>query len=164
MTDVIVTMAEVDEGATASHRPPVRAAAQRAYEALLLPTADDPVASLPASWRALIAARAAWVDGDAAAADFYLATADIAGAADLVQHGADGESGASSSRRLRAGLRQVDLLVTRPAAATSDDLAGLTAAGWTPAEIVVLNQIVGLVSYQIRIAHALRVGDIESGH
>lgn len=57
-----------------------------------------------------------------------------------------------------------DALVTRPASTTADDLAGLGAAGWSAAEIVVLGQIVGLVSYQVRVARALRVQDDLFGH
>jgi Uncharacterized protein conserved in bacteria len=136
----------------------VRAAAQSAHDALFAVPAGDPVPTLGRGLRHLIAARAAWLEGDRVATDWYLQRVDdVDGASDLVVSGPDGPTGVAATRRLRAGLRHVELLVTRPAAATLDDMSGLSAAGWSPAEIVVLGQIVGLVSYQVRVAHALRV-------
>jgi len=160
MTDVIHEIAETASDAARDHRPAVREAAQAAYAALFDVSSDDPVPGVDRPTRHLIAARAAWLDGDRAAADWYLAgAAAIAQAADLVVHGADGVAGTGAARPLRAALRQVDLLVGRPAASTADDLAGLRAAGWSAAEIVVISQVVGFVSYQVRVAHALRVFD-----
>ncbi|KRA25747.1 hypothetical protein ASD65_15940 [Microbacterium sp. Root61] len=159
MTDVILTIAEVESDAPRDHRPAVREAAQAAHHALLEVPADDPVPGVDRATRHLIAARAAWVDRDAAAAEFYLQGATGPEASALVQDGPDGEAGVRAPRRVRAALRQVDLLITRPAAATGDDLNGLLVAGWSAAEIVVIEQIVGLVSYQTRVAHALRVLD-----
>ncbi|WP_036301728.1 MULTISPECIES: hypothetical protein [Microbacterium] len=159
MSDVILTIAEVGSDAPRDHRPAVRAAAQAAYEALLSVPAEDPVPGVGRGLRHLVAARAAWVDGDAAATEFYLDGADVPEASALVQEGPDGEAAARAGRALRAALRYVDLLVARPAAATADDLNGLRAAGWSAAEIVVMGQIVGLVTYQTRVVHALRVLD-----
>ena len=159
MTDVILEIAEVGSDAPRDHRPAVREAAQASYHALFDVPADDPVPGVDRAFRHLVAARAAWADGDAAAAEFYLAGADDAQAPALVQDGPDGAAGVRAERRVRAALRYADLLVTRPAAATADDLGGLIAAGWSPAEVVVIGQVVGLVSYQTRVAHALRVLD-----
>jgi len=160
VTDAILEFAEVESDAARDHRPAVREAAQAAYHALFDVPEDDPVAGVDRALRHTLAARAALVDGDASAADWYLAqvAADDA-ARNLVEGGADGVEGVRASRRIRAALRHVDLLVTRPAAATADDLAGLEAAGLSPAEIVVVGQIAGFVSYQVRVAHALRVLD-----
>jgi len=159
MTDVILEIAEVGSDAPRDHRPAVREAAQASYHALFDVPADDPVPGVDRALRHLFAARAAWVDGDAAAAEFYLDGTDVAAASALVHGGPDGEAGFRAARRVRAALRYVDLLIKRPAAATADDLGGLIAAGWSPAEIVVIGQVVGLVSYQTRVAHALRVLD-----
>lgn len=163
MTDVLLTIAEVDSDAPRDHRPSVREAAQASYEALFAVPADDPVPGVDRALRHLVAARAARLEGDGAAAEFYLAGATLPGAEALVHEGADGAAGVASPRRLKAALRYVDLLVSRPAAATADDLNGLVAAGWTPAEIVVIGQIVGLVSYQVRVAQGLRALEDAAG-
>ncbi len=160
MTDVIAETAEIRDDRPRDHRPAVRAAAQQAHDALFDVPVDDPVPGLGRELRHLIAARAAWLDGDRSAADWHLGRATgIVGAADLVTGGADGAAGTRAARSLRTALRHVDALVGRPASTTADDLGGLEAAGWSPAEIVVIGQIVGLVSYQVRVAHALRVQD-----
>lgn len=157
MTDVIREIAETDSDAPRAHRPAVRDAAQAAYDALFAVPADDPVPGVDADLRHLFAARAAWMDRDAAAAEWYLSRTAHPDAAALVSDGPDGEVGARVSRRVRAALRHVDLLVARPAASTRDDLTALTAAGWSPAEVILISQIVGFLSYQVRVAHALRV-------
>ena len=158
MSDVIVEIAETTSDRARDHRPAVREAAQAAYAALFEVPADDPVPGVDRALRHLIAARAAWLDGDSAAADWYIAGTDGSPETlDVVVNGPDGRAGRAAPRAVRAALRHVDLLVTRPAAATAEDLSGLIAAGWTPAEVVVIGQIVGLVSYQVRVAHALRV-------
>lgn len=157
MTDVILQFAAVDSDAPRDHRTAVREAAQAAHEALFAVPETDPVPGVDRDLRHLIAARAARLDGDRAAADWHRNRIQaIPDAADLITAGADGATGVRSHRALRAALRYVDLLVTRPASAAADDLNGLRAAGWSPAEIVVIGQIVGLVSYQVRIAQALR--------
>lgn len=169
MTDVILTIAEVDADTSRDRRPAVREAAQAAYHALFDVPAGDPVPSIDRGLRHLLAARAARLEGDGPAAEFYLEGAtlegvDAAGILDLVQHGADGATGAAAPRRLKAALRYVDLLAHRPASATADDLNGLVEAGFSPAEIVVIGQIVGLISYQVRVAHGLRVlEDVQNG-
>lgn len=158
MTDVILQFAGADSDVPRDHRPAVRDAAQAAYESLFAMSATDPVPGVDRDLRHLVAARAAQLDGDRVAADWYRGGIEkIPDAADLIISGADGAAGIRAQRALRAALRYVDLLVTRPASATADDLRGLRAAGWSPAEIVVIGQIVGLVSYQVRIAQALRV-------
>ena len=159
MTDVLLTIAEVGSDAPRDHRPAVLDAAQAAYHALFDVGPDDPVPGVDRAFRHLVAARAARLEGDGAAAEFYLDDVALPGAASLVEDGADGEAGLRAPRRTRAALRHVDLLVQRPAAATADDLHGLIAAGWSPAEVVVLGQIVGLVSYQVRVAQGLRALD-----
>lgn len=157
MTDVLLTIAEVESDAPRDRRPSVREAAQASHRALFDVTDADPVPGVDRALRHLLAARAARLEGDGAAAEFYLEGAAVPHASALVHDGADGEAGVASPRRLKAALRYVDLLVGRPASATADDLNGLVVAGWTPAEIVVIGQIVGFVSYQVRVAQGLRV-------
>ena len=166
MTDVIAEIAETSSDAPRDHRPAVRDAAQAAFEALFDVKAGDPAPAVDAALRHLLAARASWLEGDRSAADWYLrrlATVPDAdahpAAEDLIVNGPDGAAGTAASRRVRAALRYVDLLVGRPAAATADDLNALIVAGWVPADIVVIGQIVGFISYQVRVAHALRVQD-----
>ncbi|MCC2033908.1 hypothetical protein [Microbacterium allomyrinae] len=159
MTDVLLTIAEVGSDAPRDHRPTVRDAAQAAYHALFDVGADDPVPGVDRGFRHLVAARAARLEGDGPAAEFYLDGADVTDAVALVEDGPDGEAGVRATRRTRAALRYAELLVGSPAAATADDLNGLVVAGWSPAEIVVIGQIVGFVSYQVRVAQGLRVLD-----
>jgi len=159
MTDVLLTIAEVGSDAPRDHRPAVREAAQAAYHALFDVGADDPVPGVDRGFRHLVAARAARLEGDGAAAEFYLEDAAVTDAASLVLEGPDGTAGVRAPRRTRAALRFVELLTSRAAAATADDLNGLIQAGWTPAEIVVIGQIVGFVSYQVRVGQGLRVLD-----
>ncbi|MEO8540680.1 MAG: alkylhydroperoxidase domain protein [bacterium] len=65
--------------------------------------------------------------------------------------GIEGPDAAGLSARSKAILTHTDLLVLNPAAATPDDLAALTAAGLSAAEIVTISQIIAFTSYQIRV-------------
>lgn len=147
------------------HRPAVIEAAEASLAALFDVPADDEAAGLSRAQRLVTAARAARVDGADAVAAFYLeqlaeeadSEADAAALVALADDGADGAAGRAASRAERALLRHVDLLVQRPAAATSDDLDALAKAGWNVTEIVVLSQIVSFVTYQTRVVAGLAV-------
>lgn len=59
--------------------------------------------------------------------------------------------------RLAAALTHAALLVLRPREASPDAIEELLDAGWTPAQIVTLSQLVSFLTYQARLAHALAV-------
>ena len=162
MTDVIDELAGLSRAESETlrgHRPDVVSSAQTSYEALLPANLDtDPVPGLDLSTRLLIAARAAHEEHADSAFEHY--TARLAGQPELVAlaaAGPNGQTGLTASRRLRAILRHTDTLVSRPAASTASDLAGLTAAGLDEAQIVVLSQIASFVSFQVRIVHGLAI-------
>ncbi len=160
--DTLAAIAGLDPATAArltGHRPDATAAAEASLGALLDVAADDEAAGLDRSTRLLAAARAARVDGAEEVLAYYRELLDEEGAvaAELVADGADGLAGRAASRRVRALLRHVDLLVLRPAAATPDDVDALRIAGWSTPEIVVLSQIVSFVSYQTRVVAGLRV-------
>ena len=158
MTDVIDTLAGLTPAESTElrgHRPDVVSSAQASYEALLPATLDaDPVAGLTLDERGLIALRSAIVEQSESAIAHY---SDRTSLVDLATDGPNGPLGLGASRRLRAILRHTDLLVLRPASSTAGDLVALKAAGLDEAEIVVLSQIVSFVSFQVRVAHGLRV-------
>lgn len=60
-------------------------------------------------------------------------------------------------RRLSSALEHSHLLVFRPREAGPDALGALLAAGWSPAEVVTLSQLVAFLSFQVRVAHGLAV-------
>ncbi|UOQ56649.1 hypothetical protein MUN78_13340 [Leucobacter allii] len=165
--DTLGTLAGLDREASErlrGHRPAVTEAAEASLHALFDVPEDDEAPGLDRRLRLVAAARAAHVDGSDAVAAFYAEQlleeaddVDAPGLAELVTGGADGEAGRAAGRAERALLRHVDLLVQRPAAATSDDLDALAAAGWGVVEIVVLSQIVSFVTYQTRVVAGLAV-------
>lgn len=165
MTDVIDAISGLDTAqstALRGHRPDVVSSAQASYEALLPQSLDaDPVPGFELPTRLLVAARSARLEHSPAALAHYserlAAHAEHSALLAFVESGPDRGAGLLASRRERAILRHVELLVSRPAATTASDLDALTAAGLDPAEIVVLSQIVAFVSFQVRIAHGLTV-------
>lgn len=56
---------------------------------------------------------------------------------------------------LVALLAHTDLVTTRPAEATRDDLAALQAAGLDPTDIVTAAQLIAFVHFQLRVAAGL---------
>lgn len=169
ISDVIGGLAGLDAEQSErlrGHRPEAVAAAEQSLRALFDAPAHDEAPDLSRVVRLLTAARAASVDGSAAVAEFYAEQlGEEPDAPDLstelalrmLVDGADGESAPGASRKIRSLLRHIDLLVQRPAAATSDDLDALASSGWSTTEIVVLSQIVTFVAYQTRVVHGLRV-------
>jgi CMD domain protein len=59
--------------------------------------------------------------------------------------------------RLAAALEHAHLLVFRPREASPEALVALRAAGWATAAVVTLSQLVGFLSFQLRVVGGLRV-------
>lgn len=155
VTDVIDHLAgEGQAGAIArlrSLRPQARENAQRSHQALLEPA--DPGA-VPLRERYAVAASVARLHGPGPAAELYLENLrdEDPALADLIA--ADEATG---ERHLDAGLAHAELLVLRPSDAEPSRLRALEAAGWDADGIVTLSQLVSFLTFQLRVAHGLRV-------
>ncbi|MGP9538064.1 CMD domain protein [Brachybacterium sp. AOP43-C2-M15] len=153
--DVIDHLAgEGDGGAIASLRslrPQAREQAQRSYQVLLEPA--DP-GSVPLRERYAVAAHVAGLHGPGPAAELYLENLrdEDPDLADLLEAG---ES--TGETHLDAGLAHADLLVLRPSEASPSHLRALEAAGWDADGIVTLSQLISFLTFQLRVAHGLRV-------
>lgn len=135
-------------------RPEVVRAAQASYQTLLEPTEPAGVSLIE---RALIALRVAALTPSAIAMAWYQDRAHALGA-DPVAIAAVARGGDVSGRspRLAAILRHTDRLTQAPGTATPADLAALTAAGLTPADIVTIAQLIAFMSFQVRVVAGLR--------
>lgn len=153
--DVIDHLAGEGDGgqiaALRSLRPQARENAQRSYEALLEPA--DP-GSVPLRERYAVAAYVARLHGPGPAAELYLENLrdEDPALADLIA----AEEG-TGERHLDAGLAHAELLVLRPRDAAPSHLRALEAAGWDADGIVSLSQLVSFLTFQLRVAHGLRV-------
>ncbi|MFC0675366.1 CMD domain-containing protein [Brachybacterium hainanense] len=134
-----------------SLRPQAREQAQRSYEALLEPV--DPRGVSPRE-RYAVAALVARLHGPGPAADLYLENLrdEDEALAGLLEAGEPiGEA------RLDTALAHAELLVLRPREAGPEHLRALEEAGWDADGIVTLSQLVAFLTFQLRVAHGLRV-------
>jgi CMD domain protein len=122
-----------------SLRPQAREQAQRSHRALLEPA--DP-------------GRVARLHGPGPAAALYLENLHDEDPA-LAELLAAGER--TGETHLDAGLAHADLLVLRPSEAAPAHLRALEAAGWDADGIVTLSQLISFLTFQLRVAHGLRV-------
>lgn len=136
-----------------SLRPQARENAQASYEALLEP---DREGSVPLRERYAVAAYVARLHGPGPAAELYLDNLrdEDAALATLI---AAGTVTATGEKRLDAALAHAELLVLRPRDAEPAHLRALEAAGWDADGIVTLSQLVSFLTFQLRVAHGLRV-------
>jgi CMD domain protein len=134
-----------------SLRPQAREQAQRSHRALLEPA--DP-GTVPLRERYAIAARVARLHGPGPAAALYLENLHDEDPA-LAELLAAGER--TGETHLDAGLAHADLLVLRPSEAAPAHLRALEAAGWDADGIVTLSQLISFLTFQLRVAHGLRV-------
>ncbi len=129
---------------------------QAYYRAVFEPDADS-AAALPLADRGVVAVRVASHTGSRAVADWYAAIAASAGAdAATVARARDVTDPWAEDAPLAAAIRHADMLTTRPASAQRGDLDTLKEAGFTPAGIMSLSQVVAFVSYQLRLIAGLR--------
>jgi CMD domain protein len=139
-----------------NQKPALVTELQDYYLALFEPTADS-AAALPIPTRLLVAVRVASHTGSEAVASWYRAVGREAGVPDAeFDRVADVYAPADGNNAVSAAIRHTDLLTLRPADATPADLQALKDAGYAPAGIVSLSQTIAFVSYQLRLAAALR--------
>jgi uncharacterized protein YciW len=137
-------------------KPELAEQLQAYYRAVFEPDADS-AAALPLADRGVIAVRVAAHTGSEAVAAWYANLAGSAGAdAETIARARDVARPWTEETPLAAAIRHADMLTTRPAAAQRDDIAALKAAGFTPAGIMSLAQVVAFVSYQLRLIAGLR--------
>lgn len=137
-------------------KPQLAEELQAYYRALFEPEAAS-AAALPLADRFLVAVRVASHTGSGAVADWYAALARAAGVPEAtVARARDVATPWSDNAPLGAAIRHADLLTTRPAAAQPADLRALKDAGYAPAGILSLSQVVAFVSYQLRLIAGLR--------
>lgn len=169
------------------HRAQARANSQASYDALfsepdatgVAPAERLAVASFVASlhgdepahdhYRALLSSVAGrqfadLVDDIAATArargpyGLFPATADLRGEdAPGAIFRVDDDASGTLGERITAALAHAHLLVFRPREASPEALTALVRAGWSTSEIVTLAQLVAFLSFQLRVAHGLRV-------
>ena len=153
--DVIDHLAgEGDGGAIAALRalrPQAREQAQRSYQVLLEPADPGPG---PLRERSAGAAHVARLPGPAPAAELNL---DNLRDEDPALAEAVAAGGRAGETRLDAALDHADLLVLRPSEAAPAHLRALEAAGWDADGIVTLSQLISFLTFQLRVAHGLRV-------
>lgn len=120
-------------------RPVAREHSQRSFEVLLAPTGEGSLSPLE---RYAVALRVASLHASEPLISIYRQ-----GMAEFVP--------TVPPARLEAMLSHADLLSTDPAAARPSHLAALAEAGLSAAEIVTLSQLIGFVSYQVRVVAGL---------
>jgi uncharacterized protein YciW len=137
-------------------KPDLAAENEAYYRAVFAPEPDS-AAALPPADRAVVAVRVAAHARDRAVADWYAALAERGGAArGAIDRARDLADPWPEATPLAAAVRHADLLVVRPATARREDLLALKTAGFSPAGIVALSQVVAFVSYQLRLVAVLR--------
>lgn len=153
--DVIDHLAGEGDGGTIARlralRPQAREQAQRSYQVLLEPAHPGTV---PLRERYAVAAHVARLHGPGPAAALYLENLRDEDPALAALIGAGEPAG---ERHLDAGLAHAELLVLRPSEASPEHLRALEAAGWDADGIVTLSQLISFLTFQLRVAHGLRV-------
>jgi uncharacterized protein YciW len=135
---------------------------QNYYLALFEPDAESS-AAFGLNDRYLIAVRAASHTRSVAVANWYADLAARDGVSnDMIERARDVAAPWSDETKLGAAVRHADLLVTRTSDARREDIETLKSAGFSPAGILSLSQVIAFVSYQLRLIAGLRAFGAES--
>ncbi len=158
--DVINTILRVHAGVKIAERrdqKPVLAQELQAYYRSIFEPDSTSAAAFPLADRYLVAIRVASHTQSEAVANW---NADLAVAAGIppeeIERGRDVSIPRSDSSPLGGAIRHADLLTTSPSSARPSDLQALKDAGFTPAGILSLSQVIAFVSYQLRLIAGLR--------
>lgn len=139
-----------------AQKPELAEQMQSYYDAVFCPNADSADAFSPED-RLLVAIRAASTTGSTAVADWYVDQAQRAGVSmNDLERAKRVEEPWPGEDRLGSVMRHVDLVTRRPVESSRADIDALLAAGFSPAGIVVISQVIAYVSYQLRLVAAFR--------
>jgi uncharacterized protein YciW len=143
-------------------KPELAAQMQGYYDAVFLPD-DTSTLALSAGERFLIALRTAAHTGSTRVEDWYRGQAESSDVSEmLIAKAGDVSQPWNGDPRTTAIMRHVDLIVTRPVDSNRADIEALADVGVSPQGIVALSQVVGYVSYQVRLVASLRALGAES--
>lgn len=139
-----------------AQKPELAEQLQAYYLALFEPEAASAEAFSLAD-RYLIAVRVAAHTGSTAVVEWYGALARQAGVpAETLARIQDVGTAWTEQTKLGAAVRRADLVTRRPADTEASDLQALKDAGFTPAGILSLSQVIAFVNYQLRLIAGLR--------
>jgi uncharacterized protein YciW len=129
---------------------------QEYYDALFAPEPAS-LAALDLKTRALVAIRVAAQTQSQPVVAWYSEVARSAGVSDSEISAVTNLNGIPDEPPLlAAAIRRADQIATAPASAERDDIEALKAAGFTPAAILSLSQVIAFVAYQVRFLAILR--------
>ncbi|MGI8477813.1 MAG: CMD domain protein [Thermomicrobiales bacterium] len=159
--DVIDRLAAIAAGSPLSRlrgeRPDAARFSQRCFEALLEP--DDP-AGMSREERETVALRVALLSASVELAAFHRGRLRALGVPDervaAVASFPAAPAAELVSARLASMLRQTDRVTVEPGSAEAAHIADLAANGLEPRDIVTLGQLIGFLSYQVRVLAGLR--------
>jgi CMD domain protein len=159
-SDVIDRILGVEAGspiaALRAQKPNLATELQAYYDALFNPAPESAVA-FPLVDRALIAVRVASFTKSEETAAWYAALAAEAGAdAQTIARARAVDVPWTDETPLGAAVRHADLVTVSPSKARPKHLQALTNAGFSPAGILSLAQVIAFVNYQLRLVTGLR--------
>lgn len=139
-----------------AHKPNLATELQAYYDALFSPTPES-AAAFPLADRYLVAVRVASFTRGTETVDWYAGLAADAGvpAEEIARAKATGTPWTDQTT-LGAAIRHADLVTVAPAQARPAHLQALKDAGFSPAGILSLAQVIAFVNYQLRLIAGLR--------
>ena len=160
-TDVIDQILGIDASspiaALRAQRPELASQMQDYYDALFEP-AGASASEFSRGERLLTAIRVASHTGSVAVIDWYELLAVSSGVESaMVVRVKDVARPWHDEGRLAAAIRHADQVTSAPSQTSKDNLDALKIAGFSPAGIVSLAQVIAYVSYQLRLIAGLRV-------
>jgi CMD domain protein len=157
MTDLMLELAGVESdsplAAIAAKRSDIFELTQKTHDAALKPAEPG---GLSHGLRAALACRIATLNGDRSFLEHFRKLLGEAKANDAEMNVAE-LSATASDARLRALIRHTDLIACQPRKASGADIAFLSGAGISEADIVRLSELIAFVSYQMRVVAGLRL-------
>lgn len=158
--DVVDAILQIDDGSPISalrnQKPELAKQLQDYYLALFEPDAES-AAAFPLTDRYLIAVRVAAHTGSRDVLTWYADLARAAGVpADLLTRAESTETDWTEETPFGAAIRHADRVTREPAQAEAAHLQLLKDAGYTPAGILSLAQVIAFVNYQLRLVAGLR--------
>ena len=163
-TDVVNAILNIEGGspiaALRNQKPELATQLQDYYLALFEPDAES-AAAFPVQDRYLVAVRVAAHTGSRAVADWYANLAREAGVLDdLIARVHNTEIVWAEETPFGAAIRHADRVIKEPQKSEAAHLQLLKDAGYTPAGILSLAQVIAFVNYQLRLIAGLRaLGD-----